>query len=268
MTTKNNWISSNICDRLSDPSRNFKVDIKFRTPNYINFDRAVKETAEDIAALGKKIYIGYSGGLDSEFVVTKFLELHIPFTPITLDTVGNNQEVVYAKRFYQNHGLNHVLLNISEKEMVEVFYKNIFTKLNGRGQNSTSNIIIGNYVKSQGGLFLMAEHLLGDVFIEANEWDYYNEAIVGAGNTLHFFNYTPEICYSLIDRLDFTKPNQKRKTELYGIENRPKYDYCNYSDQYRKLMKMIMKTRKLTPSYNHCLGTPKKFLDRFRINED
>lgn len=264
--TKDNWITSNICDRLSNPSCNFEIQIKFRPPVYVNFERAVKETAEEIARLGKKIYVGYSGGLDSEFVVKKLLQFNIPFTPVTVDTPGNKQEIAYAKSFYQENSLNHILINVSEKEMVENFYKTIFTKLNGRGQNSTSNIVIGNYVESQGGLFLMAEHLLDGDSIGANEWDFYNDAIFANGNTLHFFNYTPEICYSLIDSLDFNKPYQERKAELFGVGLRPKYDYDDYSNQYRKLMRMIMKTRKSTPNWNSCMGDPKQFLQRFHIN--
>jgi hypothetical protein len=263
MTTKNNWITSNIRERLTDPNCDFKLVVNYQNPLYCDFTRAVSETAREISSLKKQVYIGYSGGLDSEFVVKTFLDLNLPFTPIIVKTTGNISEVMYAEKFCKANKLDPIVIECSEREMLKHFLQDIFNLINGRGQNSTSNVIAGRYVEKNSGIFLMGEHLIDDKSIGANEWDFYNDAIFDIGHTLHFFNYTPEICYSMIASLDFSISIQEAKSKLYGLEYRPKFNYEGYSEKYFGISRKIYRTRKFKPKSNYTLGLPETFLNNF-----
>jgi len=266
MTTKHNWITSNIRDRLVDPACDFKLFVRPETPRYVNFDAAVKEVVYEITSIGKPIFVGYSGGMDSEYVIRAFMRYGIPFKPITIETTGNQEELSYAKEFYKHNDIEPIIIKVPEIDMVKQYYHTIVKKLNGRGQNSTANVIAGAYVKDRGGVFVMAEHLIDDGRIAANEWDYYNDGLFGEGNTVHFFNYTPEICCSIIRKLNFRKPIQEAKSELYNLTLRPKFNYEGYSEKYFEYMRAVLQLRKYRPDSHFDLGPADKFLNRFNIN--
>ncbi len=58
------------------------------------------------------MYICYSGGLDSEFVLHAFCEQKIPFTPVILKTQYNHHDIAYAIRFCENRNLRYQLIDL------------------------------------------------------------------------------------------------------------------------------------------------------------
>ena len=68
MATKNNWLKTNIVERLTNPAANFKVWHELETVKECDWDTALFDTITDFSWISKKLYIPLSGGMDSEFV--------------------------------------------------------------------------------------------------------------------------------------------------------------------------------------------------------
>ena len=93
MPTHNNWFENNIKDRLKFKDKDLQIKIKRSFVKKMNFHEASDYTAKNINDIGLPIYISYSGGLDSEYVVETFLRNKIPFNVIVVDSGGNKEEI-------------------------------------------------------------------------------------------------------------------------------------------------------------------------------
>ena len=85
MYSHNSWFSTNI-KLHSIREQGFKVNIAPYKFNVMTINSAAKYTAELLYDKHKKIFVSYSGGLDSEFVLKSFIENNIPVTPVIVLT--------------------------------------------------------------------------------------------------------------------------------------------------------------------------------------
>ena len=150
--------------------------------------------------------------------------------------------------------------------MLSVCYDKIIS-ISGYGDNSTATYIAAQYAENNGGIFVMAEHLIddqenGSILIGANEWDFYNDYLIGQHNTHYFFNYTPSIAYAMVSEIG-EENAQEFKTRLYDIAFRPKMIY-QYSDKYKEALRKLKRIKPLTHNPNYSFGEPKKFLELMR----
>ena len=119
MIIENNWLVTNIKSRLQDSFLEFDVSITNYPYSVVSFETACNNVAKKIQNLNKPIYIGYSGGADSEFVVRLFNTLNIPFTSITVKGPGNFYEYEYASYLYKElPEINKHIIEISERDYV------------------------------------------------------------------------------------------------------------------------------------------------------
>lgn len=61
----------------------------------------------------------YSGGLDSEFVLSVFLELGMSIEPVIMRTQYNNHETQYAFRYCEDRNLNPTIVDLDYDSFVE-----------------------------------------------------------------------------------------------------------------------------------------------------
>lgn len=264
MPTHNNWFNSNISERLKNSSVDLKINIKRGPVKNLNFHAAADYTSNIIKDINKPIYISYSGGLDSEYVVKCFMRNNIPINVVILKTEGNKEELQYAYKFCKENYINPIILNVSENEMLKVYYQDIFCKLNGFGENSVASLIVGRYVKEQDGIVILGEHILDEIDnkinLGVNEWDFYNDAFID--NTYYFFIHTPEILYAMIKDIDHTDA-QIYKSKLYDLPIRPKMKYDHYSSNYYKALREIKKQRKIRPNVKFCFDSADDFINKY-----
>ena len=98
MTTYNNWIESNMRFRLAVPSADYELYVRPYPFKEMSFQDAADHTAKLIYENHKKIYVSFSGGADSDFVVRCFHRNKIPFKVILVKTSGNEEELSYARK--------------------------------------------------------------------------------------------------------------------------------------------------------------------------
>jgi hypothetical protein len=260
MLTKNDWYVSNLKDRLQDKSINFSADINPFTFHKMGFDEAVKLTVMEINNNFQNLYLALSGGLDSEFILRAFHKNSVHIKPVIV-CCGNETENVYAYKVCEELNIEPTILNIDEKEFLKIFENDIVGKLNGLGYNTTQVLFAADYVQKQNGTLITGNHIIGDddtpvdesVFAYFNEWDFYVGVLFPNLIDIDFFNYTPEICYSLISNWTPGLSWQKFKSQLYDIEYRNKMR-ANYSKDTRIQIIKLLKNRHFRPEYKMTLS--------------
>jgi hypothetical protein len=273
MATYKNWLTSNIVER-KDTGLDLKVTLTKIDEWELDtsFEEASINIVKTIANLNKPLYIGLSGGLDSEYVCRIFDEEYVSYTPVIIETPGNQLELSYAYKFCKKYNKEPVIIKKTEADMLHHYYDEILVKCSGFGHNSVAMYIIGQYAKDRNGIFVMGEHLIdekekGGFNVGANEWDFYNDLILGEDNTHYFFNYTPEISYAMIRDFPIYKDIQKCKSELYGLEYRPKMIY-QYSDKYVSTLRILRHSKMLPHNPNFTFGDRDTYLDLLKSMRD
>jgi len=241
MATKNNWLKTNIAERLTNPAADFRVRHEIEAVKNHDWETALFDTVTDFSWISKKLYIPLSGGMDSEFVFDCLKHLYP--TPIIIDTPGNKLESSYAYHYCRKHNLKPVVIEKTEAEMLQIYYNDIFTKLNGYGHNSVSALIAARYARNAGGVAVIGEHGYDDV----NEWDFYNDALIDEEASIYFYMWTPEMIQSMRKRYN-GEDHQEFKHCLYGIPFRPKLKYT-YSSVYNSGLNSINSTRSKYPKF-------------------
>lgn len=263
MATENNWMSSNLSGRLSDHSLDFRVDVKPFTYDKVSFDEASNQVCYKLNHLGRKLYIGLSGGIDSEYVFRKFVAQGYVVTPVIVCTSGNKLETPKAIELCKELGVSPVIIEKTETEYLQIIYKYIIKKLNGYGVATPGPIIGGMYAEEHNGIFIKSEHLIDErddkMYVGANEWDFYNDALINNDNTYYFFLHTPEIVYALVSSME-GESVQKFKTDMYQLPYREKIKFGSYSETFDKVLKVFRSKRIIRPKFNHDFGSKEKFL--------
>ena len=240
MATEHNWFRTNLADRINNKHSVFSTNIeeifkylKFRP---LSFNEAVEEVTKKISEKYDNIFIPFSGGMDSEFIFDCFYKRNIQFTPIIVDTPTNKKESDFAFKKCSETNIKPVVIEMTEKELFDTYYNEIYKKLYGKGYNSTACYVAAKYAKEHNGIAVIAEHGYDGV----NEWDFYNDVLLGLETNVYFFLYTPRIYHAM--KQEYKGGNhQLFKYKLYGIPLRKKMKY-EYSEEYQSLINDIVLT--------------------------
>ena len=160
MLTKNNWYTSNIKERLKDPSTNLKVDMNLYPFEMMDFNSAAKMTAIEISKNFDNLYLAYSGGYDSDFILRLFVGLGLPVTPVIV-MLGNEKESSFALETCKELNVVPDIINLSESEFLNTLFNKTMT-INGQGVNNVQTLTVAEYVNNKNGVLLTGNHLIGD----------------------------------------------------------------------------------------------------------
>jgi hypothetical protein len=232
MIVENNWLTTNIKDRITNKSLDFSVVITPYPFEKKSFASASEATALKIAALGKPIYIAFSGGADSEYVVRLFKKLNIPFTALTVKTPGNQYELFYADLLYDsNPDIQKIYIDFDSKSYLKKYLQTIkITKVNAI--HSIPLIECARYAKNNGGIVISGDYLgdcgynktTGIMLAGFSEWDFYTDIFVDENVLVPFFHYDLSIVESMVSLFDKSK-TEVFKSNLYKTVVRPKFKY-------------------------------------------
>ena len=239
--SENNWINDNFTE--SGLTSDYAVKFNLYEFKPQDFDTAAREAAVKISKKYKNLYVGLSGGIDSEYVLVCFHKLNIPIIPLVILCNGNQEESKYALKICENLNLKPVIIECSDEEILNICVNFISKKLNGIGFESATRTIAANYVKNNNGTLICGDHVLGDgdenlikdSEYSMNEYDGYNSAHYG--DEIGFYLYTPELTYSMIsgNTLDGENMSWKEyKSKLFELEMRDKMHYI-YPERIQKI---------------------------------
>ena len=255
----NNW-----CRILADPHQ-FSLEVNTKATNLItDFQSAGSLAAHAVANKwdSKPLYVGISGGMDSEFTATTFLREKIPFIPYILNITGvNDTESWFAHYFcYKNKLTPHVKTISVEEYQFQILKKYLPELSNTHNVNLSTYLYSADYIKSIGGSFLNSA---GDINYDFEQKkffcalvDFCLDVYRTGEHPSAFFVSTPEFALSYISQFDESIDEQYNKVNFYGISPRPKMDYL--SDLYdNPQIKTLLRTRaKHVPETNpHWYGS-------------
>jgi hypothetical protein len=239
MATKNNWLKPNIKEKIKNHNLNFEVHYDVFNITHEGFLKECEKTCDDIKKTYEKIYVAFSGGMDSEFVMKCFGNSAIP---IIVDTPGNKLEVSYAYHYCKINNITPIVIKKTEAEMLKIFYDEIVKKLNGDASDSVATYIAGKYAVDNGGVLVTGEHAYDHVF----DYDFYNDALIDDKSTLYFFMWTPQLVKAMRDEREKFDDNQEFKYSVYDVPFRPKLKY-NYSIKYQSTLIKLLSSRIYNP---------------------
>lgn len=116
MWTQNNYIT------YKGEGKNFKVKFNWKDLTDIDFHKASVELAKTINETKQgKIYLMYSGGVDSEYILNLFCDLKITITPviIKLKPSYNEHDIKYAFDYCESRKLKPVIIDIDFDKFVK-----------------------------------------------------------------------------------------------------------------------------------------------------
>lgn len=238
--THKNWLTTNLSERLVNPNVDFKVTVKPYKAKNLSFEDSFLYTAN----LFKKenVYIAFSGGADSEFLVRSYHKHKIPFTPLILIAPMTYRESHLALNVCKELSITPVVLHYTDEEWFNIFITDIHKKLNGKGSFCVPFIETAKYAQSQNGIVIQGNmHLFNYNDYEKpyiNFYDYNHYAdVLYPGTVVNFFFYTQEIARRmLVD--NFYKDFHVSKYEYFGIPKREKIDFT-FPDKYTDVLNKI-----------------------------
>ena len=221
--TLDNWLISNLNERKINPLIDFKMifnPIKFKM---LSFDVAMIDVIEKISNINNKIFVSFSGGLDSEYILRQFNK-YVHITPIIVSvsgTINNKQEAGRAYNVCKELQITPIIIECTDQEYVRTFITDILNTHRGVGINITPVVFAKKYAQKHNGILLTGEHCIDDDPLITKgsicEWDLYfeHENIYGP------LIYTPEIFYAIVQQFDGT-PVQQFKSRLFKLDYRDK----------------------------------------------
>ena len=188
------------------------------------FQAAADYTARCLAKKYSKLHLGFSGGLDSEFVGEVFVRNNIPFVPVIINCEMTKNETERAFEWCDSKSITPYIIEYLDNEKLVLDIIRLGHSIQETPGISIFPMIIDEFIPGADLVTGFGEpfhngDIIGDI-LEIESHDFYLEA-----NTNHpgaFFSYTPELFFSLIQEVDCTLDTQTAKSNLYGIPNRPK----------------------------------------------
>lgn len=153
----------------------FRIDIDAPKNKNLNYHELAKSLAQEINDNKQgKLYLMYSGGADSEFVLNIFLEQGIDVTPviIQLNPGYNEHDVKYAFEFCESKGLTPVVVDLDFNKFVT---SGLIKDIAEEFQISTYQLPSTLHVVEQlDGTVIMGSHSIPHISKKADGW-YLNE---------------------------------------------------------------------------------------------
>jgi len=247
MLCKDSWIDLS-WDGHSYRTEKEDIQVKIgrRARTLINFDLACDMAVQEIYDTHRDLYLGLSGGADSEYVAACFHRNKIPFTPVILQynlatSTDQMYESWYAKQWCRQHNVEPLLVNIDNYVGSE-YEKNVYHMLKPRltGGAITAGFL-KNFVECRGGKLIsgyqieyypdfeqmtyLKQQLTSYNGFVVQESDLYIETLGANQHPWAFFYWSPEIVAGFVHKWDINKTITENKSLIYKTNHRPKFGY-------------------------------------------
>jgi hypothetical protein len=214
-----NWLKHNLLERLKDPLVAFHCTLEPQAYVEKTFIQAAEDRAREIAAKHDKIYLTFSGGSDSTFLVLLFKRLGIQVTPILVLAGNNTSESTHAIRLTRQHGLNTRTYRCTAEQWVQFYKTTIHATLNGIGINSVPALMLSRVADAENAVLVTADHIgVHDGIVRINEQDLYGDCFAPETIIPFFLDYSLTVALLQVIKYNY----HAEKCAMYGLPERPK----------------------------------------------
>lgn len=285
MLSSNHWIDIS-WDGLSQrhSKQNISVIFTRRASSVMDFDRACDKAAGEIYDSYKNLYLGLSGGSDSEYVATCLHRNGIPFTPLILNynqATSKDQyyETWYALRWCRLHNVQPTVIDINDyvgSDHEKSVYLTIKPRLIGGAVTSgflhkfvnerQGKLISGfqlEYYPDLGQMTYLEPQLKDYCGFVMEESDLYIETLDPNQHPWAFYYWSPEIMASFVHAWDTSIDICDNKSRIYNTSPRPKFTYpSDFFSCQQAHVRLMLAEQKWGSVDCALLGTKQMLLDQ------
>ena len=220
MITENNWLQSNICELKTNKDLPY-ITCEYEPSNFkpSTFREASIITAYRIKEKYKNIYVAYSGGADSQFILDRLCEVDANPKPVFVDVYYSHAQLKQVKKYCEYLGIEPIIISIPEKAVARIYEeKTIYDFVSGMF-NTFYYLLIAEYVKQihSDAIIVIGQPSLG--FMRGmNGVDFEPDLFENLTNVvLPFLWYTPQQAYEMLSTIKkLPMPIKEIKNKLYG----------------------------------------------------
>jgi hypothetical protein len=258
------WASVNLT------AERFAMQINKPAQHDFEFDEACDWTAQKLVEdFGEHdLYLGLSGGLDSELVANVLLRNRIAFVPFVLSIPGiNDLEVWHAHHWCWRNNVQPLIHTMSVAETEQQMLPNLARIKNTHQAGLIMMLWMADYVAAKDGKLITAVAELNwdleQKTFYSNTVDYVLNLFDGSRHPTGFFSYTPELVLSYVKQFNPALNEQYNKINFYQVPPRPKYDWTSNFPSFSPKMQTVMTSwLKHTPnSKRHEFGDQQTVID-------
>lgn len=237
------WMSASLVNNKLEVKLNKKLIIS----NIKSFEEESQLAAQDIANTDKKLFISYSGGMDSEFVCNTFLEAGIYFEAVIF-RFANNKEFDHALEYCRNNNITLHILELDAKSFVEYAIDELHSIIKSRSIGLYHLLYLLQWAESMGGICITADGspTVSSFTSSLSRTFSYNERnliidVIGAKHPAGFLSYSQELAYYCTVYNDNRIHQQHNKSRLYKMPYREKIDIISnvHFDRYLKYANQV-----------------------------
>jgi hypothetical protein len=259
------WLSTNIHERWQNPNCDFNAVIRKSEFEKVSFDTAVDDVIKSIAH--EKIFVAFSGGYDSEFIIRRLHKLQVDFVPVLIDLEGLEIERLFAYKALRELKIEAKVIKLSLSDFLSIYYDKIYKTINGTAWPSAQYVAC-EYAMNENALFVDGGHILGDgddLVAEQNfylpEWDFYCSTLFPNSKICNFFLHTPAIAYASLAAIDNDLTWADYKERVFKIRYRPKIRPQYYFNQdVKKILDQLELSRKIKPKQKTYFGSKSQLM--------
>lgn len=265
MIVKNNWIETNIRDRLTDPYSKVRIHITPYEFEDVDFITASKNAANELKKYDK-LYLALSGGADSDFVCRILHSQNVKFEPIIVVTPYNSKELQWAYKACDDLNITPRIIEIDEIEFFKLFRDKIYP-INGNGISVICSYLCGQAALENGGKLVSGVNIIGgdkngSVFPGVYEFDFYSDIFFGEDFEIPFHIYSLEIVNATIKFVQNLDEGHF-KHQLYQIDYREKMLF-EYSENFLRAIRMLRNKKQINIKEYLLLEDKDILLERFK----
>ena len=261
------WLSTNIHTRWQNPNSDFYAVIHKSQFERVPFDTAVDDVIKSIAH--EKIFVAFSGGYDSEFIIRRLHRQKVDFVPILIDLEGLEIERFFAYKALRELKIEAKVLKLSLSDFLKIYYKKIYKTINGTAWPSAQYLAC-EYAVNHNGLFVDGGHILGDgddLVAQHNyylpEWDFYCSTLFPQAKICNFFLHNPAIAYASLDAVNDDLTWADYKERVFQIRYRPKIRPQFYFNQdVKRILDQLEVSRTCKPNQKTYFGSRIELMER------
>ncbi len=271
----NQWYTVSLDIREAPGLSTWQLDFSSNGTKLMPFQDAADYAAQLIAGKHSNIFVGLSGGLDSEYIAEVLYRNSIPFTPIILER-PDSRDHEYALYWCKQHNIIPMVIKFDVNQLLRRTIK-IVQHLKQRILNYVIIYYLADIAEEHGGVLITGEPTIGDDSIAEfgvpigdtfgiSIGSFMTEIFHGSRHPGPFFLYTPELMYSYAMHLDTTISDAESRSKLYNLPFRPKNEPVIYSTETVDKLVYLLKQTKYTslPDNFHVVWNKQDFISKFQ----
>ncbi len=237
------WLTHNLKDRTFDNKLPFSVTFNFHQFSPRTFKQESENVCKELYEKhGDNLYLAFSGGADSEYILKTFMSLGIPIRPVIVMCPYNLLDIKPAFLYCRDNNIKPILLKYGN-EYLDIAQEKIYS----RGLMSPiglASLLVYDYVKQFGGKVVTGQGeplpitnrniKITDIsqVLQMFEFEFYMDIYAEDEQPAPFYSYNQNIFYTYLLEVDKNLDLEEAKCKLYDIPYRPKTYWSEeiYSD--------------------------------------